>query len=160
MSKKTIRFAFLLAVAAAAVPATGHAGGPWETVRSEDGIDVSRKEIAGSPFVAFRGEGDVDAPILTVGSVLVDVPHEKEWIDSVVEAKILEEVSETEYIMYSHLGTPPGMSDRDFVTDVMLKRDPAQQRPLGDHALGHRRPGRPTRTSYVRAELQDSVFSP
>lgn len=162
--KRQIRTTFIafgavmaLGLAAPAQSAASETDGNWEKLRSEDGIDVSRKEIAGSPFVAFRGEGDVDAPILAVGSVLVDVPHEKDWIDSVVEAKILKEVSETEYIMYSHLGTPPGMSDRDFVTDVMLKLDPAHKglsvtmRSVNDESG-------PT-TKYVRAELQNSVFS-
>src|SRR5262249_36162634 len=51
--------------------------GGWERLRTKDGIVVSRKEIAGRPFVAFRGEGDVDAPIRAVADVLVDVPHEK-----------------------------------------------------------------------------------
>ena len=61
-------------------PAASFAGDAagWERVRTEDGIVVSRKEIPGSPFVAFRGEGYVEAPLLTTGSVLVDVPHEKD----------------------------------------------------------------------------------
>jgi NAD(P)-dependent dehydrogenase (short-subunit alcohol dehydrogenase family) len=140
------------------VPAVGLAGDPgaWERVRTEDGIVVSRKEIAGSPFVAFRGEGDVEAPFLAVGNVLVDVPHEKDWIDSVVEARILRKVSDTEYIMYSHLGMPVPLSDRDLVTDVTLTVDPAKKtltvrmRSVSDPAA--------PQTSYVRAELEDSVF--
>jgi NAD(P)-dependent dehydrogenase (short-subunit alcohol dehydrogenase family) len=128
----------------------------WERVRTEDGIVVSRKEIPGSPFVAFRGEGDVDAPILTVGNVLVDVAHEKDWIDGVVEAKILHKVSETEYIMYSHLGMPAPLSDRELVTDVTLTLDPAaktltvRMRSVSDASA--------PQTSYVRAQIEDSVF--
>ncbi len=132
------------------------AGGTWERVRTEDGIVVSRKEIPGSPFVAFRGEGDAEASILTVGNVLVDVPHEKDWIDSVVEARILRKVSDTEYIMWSHLGMPVPLSDRDLVTNVILTLDPAtktmtvRMRSVSD-------PSAP-QTKYVRAELEDSVF--
>ncbi len=130
--------------------------GAWERIRTEDGIAVFRKEVPGSKFVAFRGEGDIDAPILSVASVLVDVPHEKDWIDSVVEARVLHEVSQTEYVMYSHVGTPITMSDRDFVTDVALTLNPPQKSLTVEmHSITD--PAAP-RTSYVRAELKDSVF--
>ena len=140
-------------------PAEGRADpatGSWERVRTEDGIVVSRKEVPGSPFVAFRGEGDVDAPLLTVGSVLVDVPHEKDWIDGVVEAKILHKVTETEYIMYSHLGMPVPLSDRELVTDVTMTIDPAAKS-LTVHMRSVSDPAAP-QTGYVRAQLKDSVF--
>jgi hypothetical protein len=128
----------------------------WERIRSEDGILVSRKEVEGSPFVAFRGEGDVSAPILSVASVLVDVPREQEWMDSVVEARILRKVSDTEYIMYSHLGTPPTMSDRDFVMDVTITINaPAQSVTVKMRSVDD--PLAP-KTGYVRAVLTDSVF--
>jgi hypothetical protein len=128
----------------------------WERVRTEDGIVVSRKEVPGSPFVAFRGEGVVDAPILTVGNVLVDVPHEKDWIDSVVEARVLRKVSETEYIMYSHLGMPVPLSDRDLVTDVTLTLD-AAAKTLTVRMRSVSDPSAP-KTNYVRANMKDSVF--
>jgi short-subunit dehydrogenase len=130
--------------------------GAWERVRTEDGIVVSRKEVPGSPLLAFRGEGDVDAPLLNVGSVLVDVPHEKDWIDGVVDARILHKVADTEYVMYSHLGMPVPLTDRELVTNVTLKLDPAAQsmtvhmRSVSDPSAPH--------TSFVRAELEDSVF--
>jgi hypothetical protein len=149
-------------LAAALAPASSFASDPssaqpgWERLRTEDGIGVFRREVPGSKFVAFKGEGDVDAPILSVASVLVDVPHEKDWIDSIVEAKILHEVSQTEYIMYSHAATPPTMSDRDFVTDVSLTLDPPHKA-LTVRMRSVTDPSAPN-TKYVRAELEDSVF--
>ena len=146
----------LLTLALATPGTSAAASGAWERLRTENGIVVSRKEVEGSSFVAFRGEGDVDAPILAVGSVLVDVAHEKDWIDSVVEARILHEVSPTEYIMYSHVATPVGMSDRDFVTNVTMMLDGTKKslavrmRSVDDAAA-------PT-TGFVRGELKDSWF--
>jgi hypothetical protein len=147
----------LLALGIAVAPLEAMAGlDGWEHIRTDDGILVSKKDVAGSSFVAFRGEGDVKAPVLSVASVLVDVPHEQEWMDSVVEARVLRKISDTEYIMYSHVGTPPTMSDREFVTDVTLAVDPAAQsvtvrmRSVDD-------PSAP-RTSYVRGLLTGSVF--
>jgi START domain-containing protein len=151
-------FALLLTLVAWLAPSAARAAaGAWERIRSEDGILVYKKDVPGSSFVAFRGEGDVDGDLLRVGSVIVDVPREKEWLDSVVEARILRRVSDSEYIMYSHLGTPVPLSDRDFVNDVTIQVDPASQtvtfrmRSVDDPAA--------PKTSYVRASLIDSSFT-
>jgi hypothetical protein len=151
-------FASFLLVFVAVIPRGAIAGlDGWEHIRTDDGILVSKREVAGSSFVAFRGEGDVNAKVLSVASVLVDVAHEQEWMDSVVEARVLRKISDTEYIMYSHVGTPPTMSDRDFVTDVTLAVEPAAQsitvrmRSVDDPLA--------PKTSYVRGLLTGSVFA-
>jgi hypothetical protein len=63
---RSLAFAAMIAILGIALaPSVSLADSPsasWERVRTEDGIVVSRKEVPGSPFVAFRGEGDVDAP--------------------------------------------------------------------------------------------------
>ena len=155
--RAAVVFTLLVSVVAWLAPSAARAAaGAWERIRSEDGILVYKKEVEGSSFVAFRGEGNVDGELLRVGSVIVDVPREKEWLDSVVEARILRKVSDTEYIMYSHLGTPIGMSDRDFVNDVTIQADPVAQtvtfrmRSVDD-------PSAP-KTGFVRAKLIDSSF--
>jgi hypothetical protein len=157
-SYRTLALAFTLAAASFALPGSSSASDTgWEKLRTEEGIVVSRKEVEGSPFVAFRGEGDVDAPLLLSASVLVDIARDHEWVDSVVEARILHPVSATEYVTYSHVGTPAGMSDRDFVMSVTLTVEPAQKkivvrmRSIDD-------PMAP-KTSYVRGQLKDSSFT-
>jgi hypothetical protein len=117
---------------------------------------VFRKEVPGSPFVAFRGEGDIDAPLLTVGNVLVDVSHDKNWIDSVVDARVLRKVSDTEYVMYSHLGMPVPLTDRELVTDVTLTLDP-NAKAMTVRMRSMQDPSAP-QTKFVRAEIKDSVF--
>ena len=162
------RAALRLALAARArrlpslVPAA-ELGGRWrrlgDAFRNDAGIQVSRKVVAGSPFVAFRGEGDVDAPLLAVADVLVDVPHENQWLDSVKEARILRKVSDTEYIMYSHLGTPPTMTDRDFVTDVTVAIDPTQARPHGRRCSRSTTPRRRIPTTSARSSPRTARFT-
>ena len=153
-------FFVLVAVLLFATPSSGAAperDDGWVRMRTEDGIVVSRKDIPGSPFLAFRGEGDVDEPLLLVGSVLVDIARDREWIDSLVESKVLRTVSETEYITYSHIGTPITMSDRDFVTDVTLGVEPTEKRlEINMHSVSD--PTAP-RTRYVRGELMRSSFT-
>jgi hypothetical protein len=131
--------------------------GGWERVRQEDGILVARKEVTGSPFVAFRGEGDVDEPLLLVGSVLVDINRSKEWVDSLVESRLVRTVSETEYVTWTHVGTPITMSDRDFVTDIVLDVNPAaKELEIKIHSVDD--PDAP-KTRYVRGLLSASSWT-
>jgi hypothetical protein len=128
----------------------------WIRTRTENGITVAHKDVSGSPFVAFRGEGDIDEPLLLVGSVLVDIARNREWIDSLVEARILRTISETEYITWTHIGTPITMSDRDFVTDVALAVDPnAKRLEINMHSVND--PSAP-KTRFVRGLLDSSSF--
>jgi hypothetical protein len=163
---RAIRFHHTAAIAAALafqtfalpLPAFADATAPaWETLRTEDGIQVARRVVPGSPFVAFRGEGDVDAPLLLVGSVLVDIDRDHEWIDSVAEARVLRQVSRTEYVTYSHVATPPTMSDRDFVMDVTIEPD-AATRSLVVRMHSVDDPSAP-KTSYVRGNMRESTFT-
>jgi hypothetical protein len=148
---------FAAVVALGALPMASKAdGGGWETIGRDDGILVQRKEVGGSPFVAFRGEGDVDAPLLLVGSVLVDAARSREWVDSVVEAHVLRRVSETEYITYAHVGTPITMADRDFVTDVVLAVDGVNKTfTMRMHSVDD--PAAP-KTDYVRGDLREGSW--
>ena len=51
---------------APATPAAQTAQPAWERIGDDDGIAVYRREVPGSPIVAFKGEGIVDASILRV----------------------------------------------------------------------------------------------
>src|SRR5260370_32387405 len=93
----------------------------WEKLGDDDGIAVYRREVPGSPLIAFKGEGIVDASILRVASVLVDSSRATEWIDSLKEARILRQVSETETIHYDHIRTPVVIKGRDFVRECKLE---------------------------------------
>lgn len=129
----------------------------WEKIGDDDGIAVFRREVPGSPLIAFKGEGIIDASILRVASVLSDSARATEWVDSLTESKIIRQVSETETIHYDHIGTPFVLKDRDFVSDCKLEFDPSQKQvTLKIHAVTD--PGAP-QTSYVRGELLNSSFT-
>lgn len=133
---------------------SGDAG--WLPLRREDGILVSRKEIPGSPFLALRGEGNVQQPPLLVGSVLVDVAHSRDWVDSVAEARVLRWVSRNEYVAYTHVRTPVTMADREFVTDVRVDVDAAAGRVLiRVHSVDD--PLAP-KTHFVRGDIEESTL--
>ena len=90
----------------------------WELVGVEDGIRVSRREVPGSPIVAFRGEGMVNAPLAKVLGVLADHDHCTEWVDRLERAIVLEKKSAQDMVIYQHFSLPFPFSDRDYVYRV------------------------------------------
>jgi len=143
------------AAAKSAAPAGPDAA--WEKIGDSDGIAVFRREVPGSPLIAFKGEGYVDASIVRVASVIVDSARATEWVDSLTESKIIRQVSEIETVHYDHIGTPFVLKDRDFVSNCKLEFDPSHKNiTLKIHAVSD--PLAPP-TSYVRGELLHSSFS-
>ena len=87
----------------------------WEKLSDRDGIVVYRWETADSPLFAFKGEALVEAPIAKIAQVLVDTTRRKEWVPSLIDAKIIRQISERERIEYTSIATPPLTANRDFV---------------------------------------------
>lgn len=128
----------------------------WEKIGDSDGIIAYRREVAGSPLIAVKGEGIVNASIIRVASVLVDTSRATEWIDRLVESRVVREVSETETIHYDHIGTPLVMKDRDFVTRAKLEFDNAGKK-VTVNMKSTTDPLAPT-TDFVRGEIMQSYF--
>lgn len=128
----------------------------WERVTEDSGIVVFRQEIAGSPVIAFKGVGAVDAPIGQVIAAVTDTTRSTEWMDSMVEARVLRQVSPLEKVVYTHIKTPPGLTDREFVTNARGEFDPAFKR-FTVHIHSVNEPSAP-HTSYVRGEIHHSSW--
>ena len=129
---------------------------PWEKIGDSDGIIAYRREVPGSPLIAVRGEGVINASIVRVSSVLVDSNRATEWIDRLVESRVVRQVSETETIHYDHIGTPIVMKDRDFVTRAKLEFDNAGKRVILRMRSVTDSLAPPT--DYVRGEIMESTF--
>jgi hypothetical protein len=145
------------AAAPAPAPKPAPAPVPWEKIGDSDGIGVYRREVPGSPLIAFKGEGYVNASIIRVASVLVDSDRAPEWVDSLTESKIIRWVSETETVHYDHIATPIILKDRDFVSTCKLTFDP--QRKNVTLKINAIKDVLAPETSYVRGELLHSSFS-
>lgn len=98
--------------------------GSWEPMGTKEGVQLFRKEVPGSSLIAFRGDGIIDAPLVKVATICLDDDRAQEWVDSLVESKVVRVVNPSEYIEFNHIGMPPLVSDRDFVTDVKMTVDP------------------------------------
>ena len=128
----------------------------WTKIDDADGIAIYRREIPGSDAIAFKGEGVVAAPLVRVASVIFDTSRATEWIDSLVEARVVRTLSDTEYVEYDHFGTPFVMKDRDFVTSNRMEYDATRQT-ITIRMRSTTDPAAPP-TSYVRGELISSTF--
>jgi hypothetical protein len=124
---------------------------PWERLGSNDGIEVFRRSVPGSPVIALRGEGIVNASLEVTASVLLDETRATEWIDRLEEIKVLKMISNREFLEYNHVRTPMVLKDRDFVNLGKIDFDP-QKRTMQITLTATGDPLAP-KTKYVRGEL-------
>lgn len=127
----------------------------WEKIREEDGILVFLKEVEGSPLVAFRGDGVIEAPLPRVALVQMNLERAPEWIERLKEARVLEMRSDKDFLTYSHVGAPPLVSDRDFVNHIEIEFDPPKRIKFNMHSVEDPK-GPPT--AGVRGKLLHSSF--
>jgi hypothetical protein len=129
----------------------------WELVGTKDDITTYRREVPGSPVIAIRGIGDVDAPILHVASVLTDTTHLPQWMDRVAEARKIRSSGALHYLEYSRATTPFPLTDRDFLVESWVEIDAAKQQViLKAHSVQD--PSAPV-TKLVRGEVLASTFT-
>ena len=135
----------------------GASGEKWELVGSKDDIVTYRREVAGSPLIAIRGEAVVDASILHVASVLMDAAHLPQWMDRLAEARRIRTIGLRHYVEYDRASTPFPLTDRDFVVETWVEIDAAKkQLLLKAHSVTD--PSAPV-TGLVRGEVLSSLFT-
>ncbi len=137
---------------------TASAAPAWQPAGTRDGISVYSREVPGSPIIAFRGDCEVPASMGKVIGVLADATREKEWMDRLVEARLIKEISDHERVAYNRTSTPWPLADRDFLFNADAKFDPANKRlviamrSIEDAAV-------PRLRGVVRGELLRSVWT-
>lgn len=144
----TLTLAVALALPARADPTAG-----WEQTGSSDGVTVFRREVPGSPFHGIKGTGMVDAPPATVALVLLDDARAPEWVDSLVEARVVNVLSAEEYLEYNRVEMPWPVRDREFLTRVRMRVDAAtRQVEIRSEPADH--PALPPRKGTLRGTLR------
>lgn len=93
----------------------------WKKVGTEDGITVYEKEVG--EMVAFRGEGQVTAPIGKLLYVIEDSVHWEEWIENFEKGHLVEKKTDFHKIFYQAFDSPFPASDRDIVYEARTRRD-------------------------------------
>jgi uncharacterized protein YndB with AHSA1/START domain len=132
---------------------------PWVPTGDKDGIKTFKRRVPGSKVLSFRGEGTIERPLTKVFQVLFDTTRATEWISDLEECRIIREVTETEFIEYDHVGTPPLiMKDRDFVSRVTIEAEPASRRLIMRYEAAED-PDMPPLGKFVRGELTQTVYT-
>jgi hypothetical protein len=87
----------------------------WEFIMNKEGVEVARKVMPDSPLFAFRGETELDVPIGKLITVLRDDDIAEEWVDLMVEHKVVRVENIDKQVIYEWYGLPWPISDRDYV---------------------------------------------
>jgi hypothetical protein len=131
-------------------------GQDWKLVGSQHGVEIYRRDVPGSPVVAFKGQGTIEAPLWKVAAILLDTRRAPEWADSLKESRVVKRIGPNAYIEYNHLGMPFILRDRDFVSEVVIDVN-AEARTF---ALVYKptAEGNPPVSGHVRGEITAGVF--
>ncbi|MGB1247374.1 MAG: START domain-containing protein [Chitinophagales bacterium] len=91
----------------------------WELKKEKNGIKVYTKTKAGQTLKASKAEMTVDASVDDILGVLNDIPNYVNWTPKTESAKLLKQVSSTEYYYYTVIKAPM-VSNRDLVAHVKI----------------------------------------
>lgn len=115
--------AIALTIGLLVAPITAFAGPPdasWEKKFDEDRITIYTKKFSGKQYASYFAETIIDAPLQTVIDTLSDAGNMHTFVDKFRETTVLSQPSETEYVLYMVMKTPP-LNDRDMVQHGRLE---------------------------------------
>lgn len=96
----------------------------WELKRDRDGIQVHTRSVPGSPYDAVRITTKLDSVRLSALVALIeDAEACPDWADRCAEYYLLERLSDTEPLVYTHNDMPFPVKDRDVLAHVTWTQD-------------------------------------
>lgn len=101
--------------------------GPWEWVRSDNGVAVHRRTVSTSPLHEFRGTGIIPAPIAALLAVMDDTDHRLEWMKEAAAQILVQQVDPQTVIFYNRTKAPWPVWDRDAVLRARTTFDTAEK---------------------------------
>jgi hypothetical protein len=126
----------------------------WRGMGGANGISISRRETSDGAR-CVRAEGDVDAPLATVGSAVLDIDRALEWVSDLVDVRSLRTVSEMQYVLYGHFASQRA-PDRAFFLAATLAIQPSPLALVVDFRPAAE-PRMPTAIE-ARAEISNATF--
>ncbi len=96
----------------------------WQLRRDRDGIQVHTRPVDGSPYDAVRTTTRMQDVRLSALVALIEDPMAcADWADRCAEAYLLERISDTESLVYTHNDMPFPVKDRDVLAHVTWSQD-------------------------------------
>ncbi len=91
----------------------------WSKRKDKDGIQVYTRSVEGSPHKAVKAETVVDKLRLSsLAALLMDAEACPDWADRCAESYVHEQLSDTEFYVYSDNDMPFPVKDRDALAHV------------------------------------------
>ena len=125
ITQRLIKLSIMLTMCASScLFAAGEQG--WELQRDKDGIQVHTRPVEGSPYDTVRTTTRMmDVRLSSLVALIEDAPACTDWADSCAESYLVERLSESESLVYTHNDMPFPVKDRDVVAQVKWTQDSA-----------------------------------
>lgn len=117
-----MRLSFIIFFLALAYGAQGQTF--WNLKTDKEGIKVYNHKDDTSRFSEIKVEAFLDGHLSDLAGILLDVSHHQDWSYATKLGKILKNVAPSEVLFYKEIGTPPPLSNRDFVGRLTITQDP------------------------------------
>ncbi len=127
----------------------------WEKFDEENGITAYRKNVPGSPIVAFKGDADVNASVERILWVLTNNKYKTEWVNRLKTSYELERKTPHHAVIYQVFKLPFPISNRDYVYEGKVIRK-GEQILVDLKSTTHRKA---PKTEGVRAHLKRCVYT-
>jgi hypothetical protein len=95
----------------------------WHLKRDRDGIQVYVSKVADSKFKAMRAHMLVETSVRSLVALIIDLENCRQWAPTCKQAYIVERLSPTDSIVYSHNNLPFPVRDRVAYSRVKWTRD-------------------------------------
>ena len=119
-------FRFVVITSLFVLPAIGVAAElEWELKRDRDGIQIFTRSVEGSPYDAVRSVTEIEGVRLSALVALIeDAEACADWADRCAESYLVEQLSETESLVYTHNDMPFPVKNRDVLAHVVWQQEP------------------------------------
>jgi len=93
----------------------------WKPEFTKNGISVYTKVLPGSSLKAFRAEGDIQAAIETVNSILYDTAGQVKWMPDCIVSYDISNGPENVFISYNETKAP-FVNNRDVIVETVITK--------------------------------------
>jgi len=96
----------------------------WELVKEKKDLKVYVRKLAGSAFKEVKIDGRISCSLSEIVHALEDVESQSEWVESTIEARILETHGTGAFRFYLATDMPYPVKDRDVILNYNRTQNP------------------------------------
>ncbi len=129
----------------------------WKFETEKKGIKIYTKESKDSPIESLRAEGEIQAPVDKIVAILRDVGSATDWVPNLKKRDYVQNISDTEAILYDISIMPFPVKNRDMVVHHKLSISPDKHHlSLNFHSV--KNSNAPKGKDYVRATIHKGLI--